>query len=219
VTTPWEDHLLERKTDRDLRDIRRTAVAFANSVRPDHTAVIEVGESNDGTVTGLANPDVQQRKIREEMEKIYPPIVWRQQLYEKDGKTCIRIQIEYSGETPHFADAAWIRKGSETVGASDEILQKLIELRSSKVRELMKWFGKEVTVSWSMADHGIIGPNWSAFPCEIVEVTEYFSTFNSKQGPRAPQSEPNAWLTLSWDDRNARPQIYVDPRMKGRPPW
>jgi predicted HTH transcriptional regulator len=109
--TPWEDHLLERKTDRDLKDIRRTAVAFANSVRPDHTALIEVGEGNDGTVTGLANPDLQQRRIREELEKIYPPIVWRQKLYEKEGKTCIRIEIDYSGETPHFAGAAWIRKG------------------------------------------------------------------------------------------------------------
>ena len=47
---PWEDHLLERKTDRDLKDIRRTAVAFANSVRPDHTAVILVGEGNEGIV-------------------------------------------------------------------------------------------------------------------------------------------------------------------------
>lgn len=47
---PSEDHLLERKTDRDLKDIRRTAVAFANSVRPDHTAVILVGEGNEGIV-------------------------------------------------------------------------------------------------------------------------------------------------------------------------
>jgi len=77
---PSEDHLLERKTDRDLKDIRRTAVAFANSVRPDHTAVILVGEGNEGIVSGLANPDVQQRKIRDELDKIYPPIVWRQQL-------------------------------------------------------------------------------------------------------------------------------------------
>jgi hypothetical protein len=47
--TPWEDHLLERKTDRELADIRRTAVAFANSVIPGHTATILIGESNDGT--------------------------------------------------------------------------------------------------------------------------------------------------------------------------
>ena len=169
--------------------------------------------------SGLANPDVQQRKIRDELDKIYPPIVWRQQLYEKQAKTCLRIEIEYSGDTPHFADPAWVRKGSETVRASDEMLQKLIDSRSSKVRELTKWLGKEVTVSWSSASHGVIGPNWMAYPCEVVEVTEYFSTFNSKQGPRAHQSEPNAWFTLSWDARGNRLQIYVDPEMKVRPPW
>ena len=111
---PWEDFLLERKTDRELADIRRTAVAFANSVKPQHVAVILIGEGNDGKITGVENADEQQRKIRRELEKIYPPIIWRQQLYEKEHKTCIRIEIEYCNDTPHFGDAAWIRHGSET---------------------------------------------------------------------------------------------------------
>ncbi len=51
------------------------------------------------------------RGIRDELEKIYPPIVWRQTLYVKDEKTCIRIEIEHSGETPHFRDMI----GHETV--------------------------------------------------------------------------------------------------------
>jgi len=132
--TPWEDHLLERKTDRELADIRRTAVAFANSVIPGHTATILIGESNDGSVSGLGNPDEQQRKLRRELDKIYLPIIWRQQLYELKGKTCIRLEIEYSTDIPHFGDAAWIRQGSETVKASDAMFQKLIDLRSSKIR-------------------------------------------------------------------------------------
>ena len=147
--TPWEDHLLERKTDRQLADIRRTAVAFANSVMPGHTATILIGEGNDGTVSGGENPDEQQRKLRQELEKIYPAIVWRQQLYEKNGRTCVRIEIEHNSDTPHFGDAAWIRHGSETVRASDEMLQKLVDLRSSKVRELTKWVGKIIVCSWS----------------------------------------------------------------------
>ena len=114
--TPWEDHLLERKTDRDIREIKRTAVGFANSVRPGHTAVIVIGEENDGRVSGVANPDEFQKKIRNEMEKIYPDIVWRQMLYENHGKTCIRIEIEYSGDTPHFGDIAWIRNDDGSFG-------------------------------------------------------------------------------------------------------
>lgn len=150
--TPWEDHLLERKTNRDLQDIRRTAIAFANSVQPERIAVILIGEGNDGTITGVDNPDEQQRKIRRELETIYPGIIWRQQLYETGGKTCIRVEIEYSGDTPHFGDAAWIRVGSESVRASDAMLQKLVELRLTKVRELNKWLGEtrdSLMVCWS----------------------------------------------------------------------
>jgi predicted HTH transcriptional regulator len=140
VTHPvWEDHLLERKTDRQSKDIRRTAVAFANSVRPGHTAVILIGEENDGKVSGVSNPDDFQMKVRKELDGIYPSIVWKQSLYEKEGKVCIRIEIEYSGDTPHFGDAAWIRRGSESVAASSEQLGILVSLRSGKVRTLSEW--------------------------------------------------------------------------------
>jgi len=131
---PWEDSLLERKTERDLKDIRRTAVAFANSVYPGHVATILIGECDDGLVPGITNADKMQREVRAELEKIYPAIVFRQRPYEKDGKTCLRIEIEYSGDTPHFGDAAWVRKGNESVKASAEMFEKLISLRSAVTR-------------------------------------------------------------------------------------
>ena len=53
----WEDNLLERKVEGDLRDLLKTLVAFANTVRPGHTAVILIGERDDGTVGGVTNPD------------------------------------------------------------------------------------------------------------------------------------------------------------------
>lgn len=78
---PWEDSLLERKTERDLKDIRRTAVAFANSVYPGHVAIILIGECDDGSVPGITNADKMQREVRAELEKIYPAIVFRQRPY------------------------------------------------------------------------------------------------------------------------------------------
>jgi Schlafen, AlbA_2 len=204
--------LLERKTDRSVKDIRRTAVAFANSVRPGHTAIILIGEGNDGEVTGVENPDEQQRRFRDELEKIYPPIVWRQTPYENKGKTCIRIEIEYSGETPHFGDAAWIRKGSETIKATDEIFQKLIDIRSAKKKDLMQWEGKTVTVSWSAGNIGYTGgPNWNAVDCELHRLSSYYCTFKIIGG--RSKSEPIQWLTLSWDDSKNRLRIFVDPNM------
>lgn len=47
---PWEDYLLERKVESDLKDLLKTLVAFANSVRPEYIATILIGERNDGTV-------------------------------------------------------------------------------------------------------------------------------------------------------------------------
>jgi Putative DNA-binding domain len=143
---PWEDYLLERKTENDLKDLLKTMVAFANSVKPGHKAIILIGERDDGTAQGVKNPESINQTIRKEAEKIYPPIIWRPEVYEKDGKHCVRIEIEYSGETPHFGGIAWIRKGTSTIVASDEVFQRLIDLRSSKVRELGKWIGKKISM-------------------------------------------------------------------------
>jgi hypothetical protein len=207
VTHPiWEDHLLERKTDRQPKDIRRTAVAFANSVRPGHTAVILIGEENDGKVSGVTNPDEFQKKIRKELEGIYPPIVWRQILYEREGNTCIRIEIEHSGETPHFGDAAWIRRGSESVIASSEQLTLLVSLRSGKLRTLSAWEGKPISFSVHMT--GGPAPNWGRFEALLETVTPHYCTFKLTNGQR--RSEPIDWLTISWDHEANRLRVFVD---------
>jgi hypothetical protein len=203
----WEDHLLERKTDRQPKDIRRTAVAFANSVRPGHTAVILVGEENDGKVSGISNPDEFQMKVRRELEAIYPPIVWRQSLYERENKHCIRIEIEYSGQTPHFGDAAWVRRGSESVAASPEQLDILVSLRSGKVRTLSEWEGKSISLSIHMV--GGVTPNWGLWEAVLETVTQHYCTFKVASGGQR-RSEPVDWLTLSWDHNTNRLRVFVD---------
>ena len=91
---PWEDNLLERKTENDLKDLLKTMVAFANSVRPGHTAVILIGEKDDVTVQGVKNPDNIQKKVRATAESVYPDILWRSTVYEKEGKHGVRVEIE-----------------------------------------------------------------------------------------------------------------------------
>jgi Putative DNA-binding domain len=203
----WEDHLLERKTDRQSKDIRRTAVAFANSVRPGHTAVILIGEENGGKVSGVSNPDEFQMKVRKELDGIYPPIVWRPSLYEKEGEVCIRIEIEHSGDTPHFGDAAWIRQGSESVAATSEQLGILVSLRSGKVRALSEWQGKQISLSIHAT--GGITPNWTLYEAVLETVTQHYCTF--KFGPNGQlRSEPVEWLTISWDHNKNRLRVFVD---------
>src|SRR5262249_40564502 len=95
-------------------------------------------ERDDGRVDGVSNPDSLQKKIKKECERIYPAINWRSQVYEKSGQHCIRIEIRYSGQTPHFGGPAWVRSGSVTVKASEETFQRLVEYGLSTVRELRK---------------------------------------------------------------------------------
>src|SRR3989442_5803 len=117
---PGEDNLIERKVESDKKDILKTLIAFANSVKPGQTATLLIGERNDGTVQGVADPDAMQKHVnRLCKEDIYPPLThYRCYEYEKDGKKCVRVEIQHDGETPRFGGPAWIRKGSETIVAS-----------------------------------------------------------------------------------------------------
>jgi hypothetical protein len=168
--------------------------------------VILVGEGNDGEVSGVENPDDFQRKVRRELEAIYPSIVWRQSVYEKDQKYCIKIEIEYSGDTPHFGDAAWVRRGSESVAASSEQLTILVGLRSGKFRTLSEWEGEAISLSIHMI--GGPTPNWGRFEAILETVTQHYCTFKLTNGQK--RSEPVDWLTISWDHEQNRLRVFVD---------
>jgi hypothetical protein len=205
----WEDGLTERKTENDLKDLRKTLVAFANTVRPEHTARILIGECDDGTVQGVKNPDNIQRKVRAECEEVYPPIIWRQRVYEKDGKSCVEVEIEYSGETPHFGSPAWVRIGSESVVATEETFQKLISMRSSKARQLELWRGKEITISYPVSSDAFgFGPSVErqAASAFIVEVSSFWVTFRLAE----VFSLPLEAVSMSWDHRNKRLWVMLD---------
>jgi Putative DNA-binding domain len=205
--TPWEDCLLERKVENDLKDLLKTLVAFSNSVRPGHTATILIGEKDDGTVQGVQNPDNIQKGVREECDKIYPPILWRSQVYENNGKYCVRVEIEYDGETPHFGGSAWIRRGSESIRANNEIFQKLIEFRTSKIRYLAGWLGKPITfvdVFVEVTGYPATGP--TAMKANLFYVGEFYVTVQLDSGLL---SVPLEELKLSWDDERAQPKLIV----------
>ena len=220
---PWEDNLLERKTENDLKDLLKTLVAFSNSVQPDHTAVLLIGEKDDGIIQGVKSADNIQKRIRKECDKIYPAILCRSTVYEAENKYCVRVEIEYSGETPHFGGPAWIRKGSETIKASDEEFQRLIDLRSNIIREISKWLDKEVTMHGDPAtipnkkEKGFSGSGILYFShrwqweevAKIVFINKHWVTFE-KSGSKKHISEPLNKLTLSFDNKNDRLKVIVD---------
>ena len=64
IEYPWEDNLLERKTESDLKDLLKTLVAFSNSVQPGHKAVLLIGEKDNGEIQGVKDPDNIQKRMR-----------------------------------------------------------------------------------------------------------------------------------------------------------
>lgn len=220
--SPWEDCLLERKTEGDIKDLLKTIVAFANSVKPGHTAVILIGEKDNDTVQGVTNPDKIQKTIRNTCDKIYPPILWKSKVYEKEGKYCVRIEIEYDGETPHFGGAAWVRKGSETIKASDKVFQKLIELRLDKVRELEKWVDKEIAIEFdrsAMINERRLTQTFQELYASciggmkkviLMEVNNFWVKFYL-QVLEKNLSMSLVNIELSWDDENDCLMLHIKP--------
>ena len=93
-------------------------MAFANSVAPVDTAKIFIGEKDDGTVQGVTDADNIQKNVKKEADKIYPEIYYRTEVYEREGKQCVRVDIKHNGLGPHFGGAAWVRRGSTSVPAT-----------------------------------------------------------------------------------------------------
>ena len=50
---------------------------------------------DDGTVQGVSNPDNIQ-EARETGKRTYPDVPWRSEIYENNGKSCVRVEIGYA---------------------------------------------------------------------------------------------------------------------------
>ena len=187
-------------------------------MKPGHQAVLLIGERDDGNIQGVTNPDNIQKSIRRCAEEIYPPILWRSMVYEKENKCCVRVEVEYDGETPHFGGPAWVRKGSESIIATDIIFQRLIDLRSGIVFKLENWLNKEVSVHGDSStipnrDSGINKSLWLPLmhrwkpdeTVKIVFVNGFWVTFEKLENGEKV-SEPLRKITLSYDDKQNRTQ-------------
>ena len=218
-----EDSLREKKVESDLKDLLKTMVAFANSVAPGDTAKIFIGERDDGTVQGVTDTDRIQKSVVKEAEKIYPEIYYRTEVYEREGKHCVRVDIKHNGLAPHFGGKAWVRRGSLSVPATPELYQRMIDQRHSKVPVLLRWLDKDITVQWhperaetrqnalykftseeatliSMASH------WVTFRVHVA-ITDVTGRHVRRESIDCSESLEK--LRLSWDDGKGRLKVEV----------
>lgn len=143
-----EDNFVERKPANPNRDdIRKTVVAFANTVPEGRTAVLFVGIRNDGKFDAVPNPDKLQKTVREICEQdCYPPIKFSAEVLNPEGGPVLAVVIPASGNKPHFAGPAYVRRGSESVTASAEVFDDLIHSRNSKCAAILKLKGQVISV-------------------------------------------------------------------------
>lgn len=143
----FEDHLVERKTAKDQKDWKKTAVAFANSVPVGLPAVLYIGVRNNGEIeTPQPNLDDIQRKFNSKMERVYPRIFYVPKIITENGRQALAVVIPGSDLRPHFAGLSYVRRGSESVSASEEQFAELIAQRNSKAREILLWKDEQCLV-------------------------------------------------------------------------
>ncbi|MDO8586623.1 MAG: ATP-binding protein [Armatimonadota bacterium] len=143
-----EDSFVERKPEgANRRELRRELVAFANSVPHDREAVLFIGVDDNGVVKGVGNADKLQKTLREIAERdCYPPIRYAVDVLSTSDGAVVAVTIPPSKARPHFAGPAFVRVGSETNIASEDLFNELIASRNTKAGAILRYKGKMVTV-------------------------------------------------------------------------
>ena len=177
-----EDGWTERKQANQTDEIRKTLVAFANSLPDGEQAVLYIGMNDSGKVIGLENPDETQKRItKSAREWCYPPISINSRVLLVEGKQVLAVIIDFSHNRPHFAGPAFIRVGSQSLAASSERFEELIASRVSKARPILqaKREGQLVSVAYyplgfeDLSMRSVIGD------CTVTECTPLLASFQS----------------------------------------
>lgn len=212
-----EDNFTERKSGGvGSSELKKVAVAFANSVPSGRTAILYLGITDGGEVTGISNPDSLQKTVRKLLEQeCYPSIEYQAQVLLVEGKSVLAVIVPPSTSKPHFAGLAYIRVGSESVVASEKLFQELVTARLSKCRDILAHKGRSVTVIAlrKLGDpsniHTFQYPQ--TLECEVEECTPHFVRLHVITTSQRV-SEPLDDVTLSWDEERNRLLLTVGPR-------
>jgi hypothetical protein len=201
----FEDHMVERKSIKDESDWKRAAVSFANSVPVGLPAVLYLGVRDNGEIeTPQRDLEEVAKKFNTHMEKVYPRIAYVPKVISSDGRQALAIIIPGSESRPHFAGLAYIRRGPESVDASEEQFAELIAQRNSKAALILQAKGQRVTVFTRS------GNSESAWPTDTI-VTDCNQFYVSLQRclHEPPISFPLNRVEINYDNLRRRPQLEV----------
>jgi len=203
-----EHHFVERKSYGDWKkDALKTAVAFANSAPIGSPAVLFIGVKDKGAIEPEQDIDTIQKTFSKEVAQAYPPIYYETRIVRDDqGLRCLAIVIPGSQDRPHFTGHSFVRVGSESREASEAQFQELIAQRNGKVRELLLWKDKGVTLRLlSRVRDGV--KERAPLEAIVVACTPLYVTFQIH--PSSLFSYSISALELSFDHNKQRLLIEV----------
>lgn len=206
----FEDAFVERKSKGDQSDWIKTIVAFANSTPIGFPAVLFIGVRDDGEAEGEVNLDSLQKKLSEKVSQIYPAPYYTTRVLRQNEKEFLAVIVPGSSDRPHFAGPSYIRLGSKSVIASEEEFRALIASRQSKVRELLTWKNKVVTLDVMNSAEALnsLGPIASSRDASIVDCNDFYLTVRYLSSS-VQDSFPLRRVELSFDNAKHRLKVEV----------
>lgn len=210
-----EDHFLERKSEGvKPEQLRRTAVAFANSVPDGRVAVLFIGvDDHTGRPKGVSNTDVLQKRVRKALGDCYPPIAHSSEVISVEGQNILAVVFPPSATKPHFAGQSYVRVGSESPVASREQLDELIFSRTDPCRTLLGLRNQTVTVhaiGYKLGDQRPLSDSHyrERHDCHVTNCTAHTVSLQSITSGRN-FTEPLAWVTITHDHERNRPLLIL----------
>jgi hypothetical protein len=214
LTTTFEDSFVERKTSSDAQDWIKTAVGFANSAPVGYPAILFIGVRDDGAIEGGTNLDSLQKTLSHKFTAIYPPLYYWPKVLEQNGKQFLAVIVPGSDIRPHFAGPSYVRRGSQTMVASEEQFAELIAVRSEKSREILKWKNKPITMHKINPENvmhslGRVGHTQAMF---VKDCNQFYVTLAESELEGAThRSHALRSVDISFDHRERRLALDIRP--------
>ncbi len=163
-----------------------------------------IGVRDNGEIeTPQRNLDKAEKAFNTKMKTVYPRIPCFTKVINENGLQALAVIIPGSDSKPHFAGLSYVRKGSESVEASEEEFTELIALRNDKPREILKWKNKLVTVHELNVEHTMhsLGRIASTRQVSVEDCNPFYLTLRENYGLKS-YSLRN--IDISFDDSESR---------------
>jgi hypothetical protein len=214
-----EDNYTERKSDGvKPEEIRQTVCAFSNSLTAGATAVLYIGiHDKTGAVLGVNNSDTVQKRVREAIDRCYPPITnYVMRALDVEGKIIVAVKVGASVNRPHFSGPAYVRRGSESITASEQQFIELVNSRNDKVRRILQMRGRPISVQGivqrlqlrAVGPGGRPGASNEIVECIVDECDAHVVRLSVVATSRRV-SKPLEQVQISYDEANDRPLLIV----------